>query len=175
MPKQKGFHILFIGFMGSGKSTVSRRLGRMFKRRVIEQDLLIEKRTGKSIPEIFADEGESGFRAREHSVLESLLLEKDPCIISCGGGVVCGEGNIELLGQLGTVVYLEVTPDEVRRRIRSTDSRPLLNDWEDAGGLLEERRALYERAADITFDTSGKTADEVTNQIGEMLWERGWL
>ncbi|NTU89947.1 MAG: shikimate kinase, partial [Actinobacteria bacterium] len=157
---KKAFHILFVGFMGSGKTTVSSRLGRMFSRRVIDLDKLIARRAGKSIPKIFAEEGQEGFRYRETAALESLLSEL-PCIVSCGGGVVIREENRALLKKLGTVVYLQVGASEAVSRISHPESRPLLSGPLSPAEILKERLPLYEEVADITVDTSGRSIEEV--------------
>lgn len=172
--ERKSYHIVFIGFMGSGKSTVARKLGSMFSKRVVDLDKLIAKRARKSIPEIFADEGEEGFRFREKAALES-MLDEVPCIVSCGGGVVTREENIELLKRLGTIVYLQVDAAEAVSRISNPESRPLLQGPVSAEEMLQTRLPLYEQAADITVDTSGKTIDDVVNETGELLWKKGLL
>ncbi len=168
----KGFHILFVGFMGSGKTTVSRKLGRMFSRRVVDLDKLIVRRAGIDIPQIFEREGEEGFRFRETAALQSMANEL-PCIISCGGGIVLREENRRLLQQLGTVVYLKVGADEAASRISRPETRPLLKG--DPSGILAGRIRFYEEVADIMVDTSGVPADEVVNIVGELLWKRGLI
>lgn len=168
----RAFHILFIGFMGSGKTTVSKRLGKMLSRRVIDVDQLISKRSGQSIPEMFEEAGEEAFRQRETSVLESLLLET-PAIVACGGGICTRRENRELLGRLGTVVYLKVSADEAISRISRPETRPLLVDGGDPAALLQSRLADYEACADITLDTCGKTPDRICEMVAEALWELG--
>lgn len=170
----RSFHILFIGFMGSGKTTVSKKLGVMLSRRVIDVDQLISRRSGKSIPEMFDEMGEEGFRRRETSVLESLLLEA-PAIVACGGGVCTCEENRELLRRLGTVVYLEVSADEAISRISRPETRPLLVNGGDPAALLQSRVADYEACADVTVDTCGKTPKRICEMAAEALWERGAL
>ena len=172
--EERAFHILFVGFMGSGKTTVARELGKMFSKRVIELDRLISRRAHKSIPQIFADEGEEGFRFREHAALETLFDEL-PAIVSCGGGIVERADNRALLSRLGTVVYLEVTTECALSRISHPETRPLLNGPVPPEKLLEERRPLYEEVADVTVDTTGKTVEDVVYETGELLWKKGIL
>jgi len=171
---ERGYHILFIGFMGAGKSTVARKLGRMFNRRVVDLDKLVERRAGKPIPAIFTDEGEEGFRFREHAALES-MLDDTPCIVSCGGGVVERADNRELLARLGTVVYLQVDPAEAVSRISHPETRPLLSGPVPPAEVCSRRAPLYEASADIIVDTGGKRIDDVVNEVGESLWQRGLL
>jgi shikimate kinase len=170
----RAYHILFIGFMGSGKTTVSKLLGRMLSRRVIDVDQLISRRSGKTIPELFELYGEEGFREREMSALESLLLEP-PCIVSCGGGVCTRPENREMLKRLGAVVYLEVDADEAVSRISRPESRPLLSGDTPPAELLASRIADYEACATFSVDTSGKTPNEVCDIVGEELWRRRLL
>ena len=167
-------HIIFIGFMGSGKSTIARKLARYENMTSVDMDASIAREAGMSIPEIFEAEGESGFRAREHALLESMLY-REPCIISCGGGVVVSAENRRLITSLGTVVYLEVTAEESRARISRPQSRPLLNGSVSPAELLEQRRALYEEIADIRFSTSGLAIGQVVSQLAIILKERGIL
>ncbi len=167
-------HIVFVGFMGAGKTTVSKKLARMFARRWVDLDDVVTAHAGKSVTRIFSDEGEAGFRARESAALES-LLDETPLVASCGGGVVLAERNRVLLPRLGCVVYLEVTAQEVLRRIGDTTSRPLLADREGAAETLAARRPLYEEVATITVPTTGLTSGEVVSLSGMLLHERGLL
>lgn len=168
----RAFHILFVGFMGSGKTTVSKLLGEMLSRRVIDVDKLISRRCGMSIPEIFEEFGEEGFRERETSALESLLLEA-PSIVSCGGGVCGRPENRALLSRLGTVVYLQVNADEAVRRITHPETRPMLSGDTPPAELLASRLADYESCAQITVDTTGKTPAEVCEEVAAALWGVG--
>lgn len=153
-------HVLLVGFMGSGKSTVARLLALRLGRPLVDLDERVVAQAGMTIPQIFADEGEEGFRARETSALAALADER-PSVVSCGGGVCTVATNRELLARLGTVVYLEVTVDEAISRIPDSSSRPLLSDRRGAEQLLERRRADYERCATFSVDTSGATPEEV--------------
>ena len=171
LPEQ-AYHILFIGFMGSGKTTVSRLLGKMLSRHVIDVDKLISRRCGMSIPEIFDVFGEEGFRTRETSALESLLLEI-PSIVSCGGGVCGRPENRALLARLGTVVYLQVEADEAVQRIMHPETRPMLSGDIPPAELLASRLADYESCAQVTVDTAGKTPDEVCEEVAAALWDIG--
>lgn len=167
-------HILLVGFMGSGKSTTARKIARKYGKISYDMDIGISRQAGKSIPKIFAEEGEEGFRRREVEYLE-YLRTVDPAIVSCGGGVVTTEEARRLLRQLGFVVFLEVTPTEAVSRISSPDSRPLLANGSDPAKLLEQRMPMYLEVADLRFDTTGKSPAQVASELGAELSERGLL
>ena len=99
-------HIFFIGFLGAGKSTLARNLGRMFNRRYVDTDRLVERRRGRSVARIFAQEGEARFRELETQALASLKAERS-LLVSCGGGIVETERNIALMHAMGYCVYLD--------------------------------------------------------------------
>jgi shikimate kinase len=170
----KGPHILFIGFMGSGKSTVARRLARRYHRPLLDVDAGIAAQAGMTIPQIFAAEGEKGFRTREYAYLQTLAVEPSS-IVSCGGGVIVDERSRALLPDLGTVIYLHVEAAEAVGRISHPETRPLLNGERSPAALLEERLPFYREAADIMYDTSGKNPGIVANELGRMLEEKGLL
>jgi len=167
-------HILLIGFMGAGKSTVGRivagRLGLPF----VDLDALVESNAGRSVTEIFSADGEPAFRALEASALES-LKSMPRCVVSCGGGVVLSDANRVTLKGLGMVVYLRVTAAETLARVGDDSTRPLLA---GAGGaavairLLEAREALYSAVADAMVDTVDRTPDEVADQVVALVQER---
>jgi shikimate kinase len=167
-------HIILIGFMGAGKSSVARKLARFENMNSIDMDIYIEREAGMKIPQIFALEGEAGFRQRETIFLES-LFRRDRCILSCGGGVVTRDENRRALKLLGTVVYLQVSAAEALSRIEHPESRPLLNGDTPPGELLAARTALYEDAADIIVDTSGRSLSEVTSEVIKALRQVGAL
>ena len=167
-------HIILIGFMGSGKSTIARKLARRENMNSIDIDKAIERETGKRIAEIFASEGEEGFRARERAFLESMYL-KERSILSCGGGVIKTAENRETLKRLGYVIYLEVSAEEALSRISHPETRPLLSGPTPVAELLAQRRPLYEGIADIIFDTNGLSIGRVTHELSQLLHERGIL
>lgn len=163
-------HIILTGFMGSGKSSVARILAAKTGLALVDTDDLIVHRAGMSIPEIFAEEGEAGFRNRERDVLMSLLDEKTS-VISCGGGVVVSAENRDLLRRLGTVVYLEVTAQEALARIGSGEGRPLLRGPISPQQLLEQRRDWYEDVADVRVDTTSRNVRQVASEVYRLLRE----
>ena len=167
-------HIFFIGFLGAGKSTLARNLGRMFKRRYVDTDRLVERRCGRSIANIFRSEGEASFRRLETKTLASLKSERS-LLVSCGGGIVETPRNIELMHQMGVCVYLDGDFDDSLRQIRSFTSRPDFKSPEHAAKLYRHRRPLYEQAANLTVDIRGRSFDDVLYICADMLLERGLL
>lgn len=170
-------NIILIGFMGSGKSTVGIRLSYLLRMAVIDTDKLIEKRAGKSIPDIFADEGEAGFRRRENECLHGLMEEKGKKILSTGGGLPLREENREALKKLGYVVYLRAKPETIYERVKNDTTRPLLqteNPQERIRTLLNERENLYQAAADTVIEVDGKGFQEIIHEIRLRFyrWER---
>ena len=153
-------NIVLIGFMGTGKSAVGRVLARRTGFRHLDTDAEIERAAGRAIPEIFADEGEAAFRARETALLASLTGEDGPLILSTGGGTPVRPENAALLKQIGTVVWLQVAPEAILSRVaHSLHERPLLA-WhaDDPLGriesLLAQRSPVYAALADMILETS---------------------
>ena len=167
-------HIFFVGFLGAGKSTLARNLGRMFNRRYVDTDRLVERQAGSSVARIFERDGEERFRELETRALTSLRCERS-LLVSCGGGIVETPRNLELLREMGFTVYLEGDLDDSIRQIRSLRTRPDFKSPEHAARLLEHRRPLYEQAADATLDIRGRSFEDVCYTCAEMLLERGLL
>jgi shikimate kinase len=157
-------HIIFIGFMGSGKSSVARKLARFERMNSIDMDAYLEREAGMSVRRIFEVEGEEGFRAREFEFLRSMLV-RDRSILSCGGGVVVCDASRELLRQLGTVIYLVVDVDEAISRISRPETRPLLSGTIPPAELLASRLRYYEDTADIIVDTRGRSINQVVSAV----------
>ena len=167
-------HIIFIGFMGSGKSSVARTLARFEKITCVDMDSQIEKQAGMKVAQIFEVEGEEGFRCREQEFLSSLLTHQR-CILSCGGGVVLREENRKLLKQLGTVIYLKVDADAAVARISRPETRPLLSGPTPPAEILAGRLQYYEEAADITIDTNSRTVYQIVSIVQRLLRRAGKL
>src|SRR5437773_2708700 len=113
-PQSPPENIVFIGFMGSGKSTVGRLVARRLRFQFLDTDALVEERARMTIPEIFKRHGEAHFRERETGVLESLKGARRH-VFATGGGIVAVPGNIPLLRSLGMVVLLDADPEEIYR------------------------------------------------------------
>lgn len=163
-----GNHKVLIGFMGSGKSSVSRILASRLDRRLVDTDAEIEREQGMTISEIFAQRGEQGFRRLEYELLLRLAEEKEPLVISTGGGLAAQPQNRKALGTLGTVIYLQVQPHTVVARLQGDTTRPLLqgaDKEEKVRTLLAAREPLYRAAADICIATDTLTPGEIAEQI----------
>ena len=152
-------NIVLIGFMGTGKSAVGRALARRTGWRYLDTDAEVERAAGKSIPQIFAEDGEEAFRAQEAAFLAS-LAHTDNLVLSTGGGTPLRPGNANLLKRTGTVVWLRVAPQAILSRVaHSLHERPLLAEHRaDPLGriqsLLAAREPHYAGLADVTLETS---------------------
>ncbi len=166
--------IALIGFMGVGKTAVGEALAKKLNRKFVELDLLIEQRAGKSIPEIFQQDGEVAFRELEIEVTKEVSQGKN-LVIACGGGVVLNKINIDRLRQEGRLVYLTASPKIILKRTSADENeRPLLrvaNPTLAIQELLRFRKPFYERAADIKINTSKLDIASVAEQITGKLKE----
>ena len=167
-------NVYLIGPMGSGKTAVGRRLATLLGWEFFDSDAEIEKRTGVDIRFIFEKEGEARFRQRERDVIADLTA-LDGVVIATGGGVILDPANRERLAKTGTVVYLETTIDTLVRRTKTAKTRPLLMN-DDPRAVLERmmvvRRPLYEGAADLKIETTGRQVRAVAADIQQQLNQR---
>jgi len=164
-------NIILVGFMGTGKSVVGKRLADCLNHDFLDTDDLIAAAAGRSVPEIFAAEGETGFRNRETAVLRTLVRVTDT-VIATGGGILGRDENLALMRGLGPMVCLTARPAVILERTRPWENRPLLSGATDPAQAVE--RLLRERApryalADITIDTSDRSLDEVVGEICRAL------
>ncbi len=160
-------HIALIGFMGVGKSTVSRELRRLTGRTEIDTDKWIVRREGCPIPKIFEEKGEPYFRQLETDMIDELGT-MEAGIISCGGGMALRDINVKKLRALGEIVLLTATPETIYGRVKNSTDRPLLNGNMNVPyirGLMEKRRPFYEKAATVTVSTDGKKVREIAEEI----------
>ncbi len=163
-------NIVLIGFMGSGKSTVAKRLAEFFCKELISTDTLIEDKEAQSIPEIFRNRGEQYFRDREREAVKRAATKKN-VIIDCGGGVVLNPQNMDNLRRNGILIYLAASPETIYKRIKHQKNRPLLNISQPKARIAElinQRKSLYEQA-DYIIQTDTKTVTEISAEIIRLL------
>ncbi len=162
-------NIILVGYMGCGKTTVGKSIAEATKYTFADTDEMIVAQQGRSISDIFAQDGEPAFRDMETALLVKMLTEKnDTCVISTGGGMPVQKENRNLLRQLGTVVYLRVKPETVYERIKGDTMRPLLqceNPMERIREMIKSRDPAYEAAAELVIDVDDLTQREVAEQI----------
>jgi shikimate kinase len=166
--------IAFIGFMGAGKTSVAAELCERLGVGMIDIDAEVEASTGMSIAEIFARHGERYFRGLEHELLQDALTNDQPALVSCGGGIVLDPHNAALLKKRALVIYLQVSAQEILRRIDDASTRPLLmaiDEPDELAAMIAARELLYEAAADISIDTDGKSVVDVCDEIATLLEE----
>lgn len=164
-------HIFLIGFMGTGKTTISRSLQNILHVDVIDMDQEIERTEGMSIPDIFAKKGEAYFRRCETGFLMG-LKKKEGAVISCGGGAPLRGENVEAMRACGTIVLLKASPGTIYERVKDSHDRPLLEQNktpEYIQKLLEEREPYYKRAADLEVVTDGKSIIQIAEEIKKFL------
>lgn len=158
-------HVVLVGLMGSGKTTVGRRLAAHLDRSFIDADEAIEQVADRTIAEIFADEGEHGFRALEADVLEDLLEHHEPTVIASGGGAVLSPATRRRLRRPEvTVVWLDGAVPFLASRVQRKAHRPLLageeSPLEVLGRMHDERAPLYAEVADLTLAVEPYHRDE---------------
>ena len=160
-------NLVLTGFMGTGKTAAGRELARRLGRPFVDMDAEIEARAGRSIPEIFAGEGEAAFRRLEAALCRELAARQG-LVVATGGGALVQQPahNREILAASGPVVCLQATPDEIRRRVAGGQARPLLagDPGESIARLLAERAAAY-GAIPLQVDTTGLAVDEVASRV----------
>jgi len=160
-------NIALIGFMGVGKSAVGKSLATRLGKDFIELDQLIEQRAGKSIAEIFSQNGEITFREYEIALTKEISTREN-LVIACGGGLVLNKINIDRLRKNAVIVLLTAAKDVILKRTSRHTNRPLLNGTNKAKQieeLLEYRQPFYNRAAEIIVDTSGLSTTAVAGKI----------
>jgi shikimate kinase/3-dehydroquinate synthase len=158
--------VFLYGPSGSGKSTVGKILAENLNQPFVDLDFEIEAQSGMSIPEIFASEGESGFREREHQALQGVLTPEEK-IIALGGGALTIARNRELAETRGRVILLKAPPQTLLARLRADSiERPLLTGYaEEKLGALLERRGAHYASFPIQIDTDGKSPAGVAWEI----------
>lgn len=170
--------VIITGYMGAGKTTVGKALSRELGLPFYDLDRYIETRMHKSIPEIFAERGEDGFRKIEHNMLHE-VAEFEDVIISCGGGTPCFFDNMDYMNENGDTVYLEAPVDVIWKHIHMGKTiRPLLQGKEDKEAIsfitrqLKERETFYLKSkhiVDVGVLDSYEKINEIVQRIRQML------
>jgi shikimate dehydrogenase len=171
-----GENIILVGYMGSGKTTIGQKLAEKRHMKFLDTDQYIEEQEGIQVSDIFQRVGEAGFRKIETETLKRLSGSCYNTVISTGGGMVLKQENRELLQEMGTVYFLDVSPEEIYNRLKGDTTRPLL-----AGGsaqeirerihsMLEKRMGYYIAAADSVIAVDGRSVDTIINKISSD-WE----
>ena len=145
-------NIVLCGFMGAGKTVVGKELSKIMGCRFIDTDELIEKEQGLAIKAIFAAHGEDYFRELEYGACKKVAAMKN-CVVSTGGGALTYQRNVDAFKEGGAkIVFLDASFDAICDRIGASSNRPLFQDLEQARALYEERKEMYENAADFSVD-----------------------
>ncbi|MHA1339018.1 MAG: shikimate kinase [Promethearchaeota archaeon] len=166
-------NIVLIGFMGTGKTTIGRILAKKLNKKLIEMDDLIVCKAGKSIPRIFAEDGEIRFREIEMSVCKELGSYEN-VVISAGGGIILNKLNVDYLKEKGYIVLLEATAQDIYERIllEGKEKRPLLNKpnpFSEIRKLLSFRKPFYNAAAEFKVMTHNKMPEQIADEIIEII------
>jgi shikimate kinase len=158
--------LILTGFMGSGKSSVGRVLARRLNCLFIDLDEEIVSTAGRSINDIFAQEGEQPFRSLESTCLRQ-VLERGPSVVATGGGVVIADENRRRMRSSGIVVNLAASLEQVLQRLHGAVDRPLFagGDSPNSVKLLMDARKQFYADADIRIDTDGKSVEDVAAEI----------
>ncbi len=160
-------NIYLIGFMGTGKSTVSHSLAKRMNYEEIDTDEKIASQQNKNITEIFETQGEQAFREMETALLLE-LADAEHKIISCGGGMAMRKENTSLMRRNGIIVLLTAEPETILNRVKQDNGRPVLNgnmNLEYISRLLQERNPFYQAAGEIIIATDGRLPEEIAEEI----------
>lgn len=172
-------HIYLMGYRGSGKSTVGKRLAKRLGLPVVDTDTLIEAQASQSIREIFASEGEAGFRQREALAVAQVAAGDAPAVVALGGGAMLLPANQQILRSTGSVVWLQGSPAALLERIQAdqttAERRPRLSqhgDYDEVVEVLAAREPIYRQLADLIVDTDQRSPDELVEEIADWLKSR---
>lgn len=166
--------IYLVGYMGSGKSTMGRRLAASLGYDFADTDIKIESSEGATIADIFADKGEDYFRTKERECIEN-LAEQGDTVIATGGGLPCKGENMALMNSRGVTIYLKMTPEKLFTRLENgRHKRPLIKDLSDEQLLAfiaknVEARESYYAQAKIVIDCDGRSDSYIIKHIEQAL------
>ena len=165
-PHRRLVNLALIGFMGTGKTTVGRLVAEQLGFEFLDTDELIQSRTGRTIADIFAKEGEPAFRALEKQIVQELST-REKTVISTGGGLPTSPDNLDDLKSFALVICLWASPEKIWERVRHQSHRPLLHDADPQKKireLLAVREPFYKQA-DVLINTDLRSVREATQQI----------
>ena len=168
-------HVVLVGLSGSGKTAAGEGAAKQLDASVVDIDRQIETAAGKSIAEIFAEDGEAAFRDAERAAV-ARALEGEPAILVPGGGWAAQPGNLEQVTRNVFIICLNTSPAEAARRLAGTKARPLLQGDPEAilEAQLAERETWYDQA-DAVIETMGKTVQEVSDRVAALARKSaGW-
>lgn len=160
--------ISLIGFMGTGKSTISELLAEQLECSLVDLDAYIEKKAKTSISSMFEEYGEAYFRQKETEAVYDMADCKDMMVLSCGGGTVLKDENVSVLKSFSKVVLLTATPETVYHRVKNSTNRPILNgnmNVEYIASLMERRKERYLTVCDVFVETDKKTPEDIVEEI----------
>ncbi len=170
-PKRLSGNIFLVGMMGAGKTTVGKMLAQALGKVFVDSDEEIQLRTGVTIPHIFDVEGEAGFRQREASVIQDLVL-LDNIVLATGGGTILNEESRVALCCNGIVVYLKSTIHDLWQRTRHDRNRPLLqtaDPYAKLKSMYEQRDPLYAQVANLVMPTGKQSAQSLVFHLQQEL------
>ena len=165
-PVKRSPNIVLVGFMGTGKTSIGRRLSAQLRMRYVDTDDVVERDSGRHISDIFAEDGEPAFREFESEAVRKVSKLRDH-VISTGGGVVLKEANMIALKQNGVVFCLTATAEEIYKRVGHQTHRPLLEAPDPLAkiqAMLTERQPYY-AGADHTISTTGRSFSEIVTHV----------
>ena len=172
-------NIVMLGYRGTGKSVISKKLSHKLRRKLYKIDDLISRSCGKSIPEIVEQDGWEFFRKKESDIVAEVSSQAKKSIIDCGGGVVLNDENIDNLKKDGVCIVLTANLETIIKRIKHDQNRPPLevsvSFEEEQKKILKEREQKYHAAADYICNTSNRRPVETVQEITEFLKTEGWI
>jgi shikimate kinase len=166
-----GSNVVIIGFMGVGKTELSKALSVRLGMKYMDTDSMIESEEKRSISDIFERDGEGHFRDLETKLLDK-LAGIEGHVISTGGGMVLRDANVKKLKGLGPLILLKSKPEIIEKRLLGAKNRPLLDEGDRGGkirNMLKDRSPIYDRVADFSIDTSELSIDAAVDGIANFV------
>ncbi len=163
-----------VGFMGSGKTNIGKRLATLLGYSFIDLDQLLEERLNTTVSEYFEREGEAAFRTKENELLNEIANSSEAVILSTGGGAPCFFDAMETMNSHGCTIYIQVTPEGLYNRLKhASKSRPLLKgraekDLQSYIQQLLQKREQFYKQAQLTIDGESTNADRLANQLSQL-------